>query len=224
MDYRAAIGKYLGRAKEKILARGRMLKDSYHEKSRHSRIVFILKAALPSAAALFLGLMLLAPEFDRLKKIKIDMPRLDSADKISFTMDNGTFYGQGNDGMVFSLSIGNFKENRIDNIIMFSTITGKVFLKDASWLDIKTTEGRYAKEDRLVTLEGRVELADDQGSRAETSEAAIDLENSEVRGAKPINANTRFGKVSGEGFVMKRGERYLFTGRVRALVDLEKLK
>jgi hypothetical protein len=224
MDYKQTIIKYLRLAKENSATRLRSLKASYREKNAHSRVVFVLKAALPSAVALFLGAMLIAPEFDELRKIKIDVPKLESADKISFTMDNGTFYGQGNDGMVFSLTIDNFKENRVDDIMMFSKISGKVFLKDASWLDIKTTEGQYANRDKLVTMTGDVKFSDDQGSKVETSEAIIDLESAEVRGTAPIRASTQFGTVAGDGFAFKRNEKYIFTGRVRAVIDSSKLK
>ena len=65
----------------------------------------MLKIALPSIVAIFLGIIILAPELNEIKSIKIDVPKLESADKISFTMDNSSFYGQGNNGMMFSLKI-----------------------------------------------------------------------------------------------------------------------
>ena len=166
---------------------------------------------------------MLVPEFNRFKKIKIEIPKLESADNISFTMDNGTFYGQGNDGMIFSLTIDNFMENRIDDVMMFSRVSGKVFLKDASWLDISTAEGQYMRQKHRVTLTGDVKLSDDQGSSAETTEATIDLENTEIRGSAPIRANTQFGTVYGEGFAFTRGDKYIFTGRVQAFIDSDKL-
>jgi hypothetical protein len=224
MDLKSAAIKHLRSAKEKTVAYARALRIAYREKTPYSRIVFILKVALPSAVALCVGILLLAPEFDEIRKIKIDIPKLESADKISFTMDNGTFYGQGNDGMVFSLSVENFEENRVDNVMTFTKIEGKVYLKDASWLDIKTGEGNYMRLDKLVKLTGNVRLTDDQNNRVDTEAAVIDLENSEVRGDTPIRADTQFGKIRGEGFAFKRNEKYIFTGKVHAIIDSSKLK
>ena len=96
----------------------------------HSRVVFLLKIALPSFIAVFLGMIFLIPKIDdEIKNIRIDIPTIDTTDKISFTMDKGSFYGQGDDETIFSLNVENFKEDRENMIMLLKKINAKIFLK-----------------------------------------------------------------------------------------------
>ena len=127
---------------------GRAIKSVYRRMTSHSRVVFLLKLALPSIIALFLGLIIVVPQFiDEVKKFKIDMPTIDTTSNVSFTMDNGTFYGQGEKDSLFSLKVENFKEKRDDMSMLFKKINGKIFLSDGSWIDISTDNGNYKKTD-----------------------------------------------------------------------------
>lgn len=186
-------------------------------------MVFLLKIALPSIVAIFLGIIILAPKLNEIKKIKIDIPKLESSDKISFTMDNSSFYGQGDDGMMFSLNIENFQENRVDDLMYFSNINAKLFFKDASWIDLTTDNGTYLKNDNNMTLSGNLYLVDNQNNEVFTDEAIVKLNTSEIEGHKPIKANTYFGTIVGDGFNFKKDDSYIFTGKIKAIIDSDKL-
>ena len=125
--------KYINLFQRKLKAYRKTIKKIYKQKTAHSRLVFLLKIALPSIVAVFLGIIILTPQLNEIKKIKIDIPKLESSDKISFTMDNSSFYGQGDNGMMYSVNIKNFQENRVDDLMYFSNIDAKLFFKDASY-------------------------------------------------------------------------------------------
>lgn len=186
-------------------------------------MVFLLKIALPSIVAIFLGIIILTPQLNEFKKIKIDVPKLESADKISFTMDNSSFYGQGDDDMTFSINVKNFKENRVDNLMYFSDITAKLFLKDASWFDLSSNKGTYFKKENNILLNGNIYLVDNHNNEMFTDEAMVKLNSSEIEGNKSIKANTYFGTISGDGFNFKKNEKYIFTGKINASIDTDKL-
>lgn len=186
-------------------------------------MVFLLKIALPSFVAIFLGVIILTPQLNEIKKIKIDVPKLESADKISFTMDNGSFYGQGDDGMTFSIKVKNFKENRVDNLIYFSDIMAKLFLKDANWFDLSADKGTYFKKENNILLDGNIYLVDNRDNEMFTDEAIVKLNTSEIEGSKPIRAKTYFGTISGEGFNFKKDDAYIFNGKIQAFIDTNKL-
>ena len=215
--------KYLNLFHRKVKAYHKTIKKIYKQKTTHSRVVFLLKIALPSIVALFLSIIILAPELNEIKNIKIDIPTLESSDKISFTMDKGAFYGQGSDGMTFSLNVDKFQENRVDNLILLSKITGKLFLKNSNWIDLKSDNGTYIKKDNNLILDGNIYLIDNQNNEVFTDSAVVNLDNNSVKGDKPIMANTNFGTIVGEGFDFKQYEKYNFLGKVNAVIDMDKL-
>ena len=56
-----------------------------------------------------------------------------------------------------------------------------------------------------------------------TDEAIVRLNSSEIEGTKHIKANTYFGTISGDGFYFKQNEQYIFTGKINAVIDTDKL-
>ena len=191
----------------------------------HSRIVLLLKVALPSFVALFLGIIVLLPSIDdEINKIKIDIPTIDTTDKISFTMDKGNFYGQGKDNAIFSLNVENFKEDRDKLTMLFQKINGKIFLKDASWIEISTDKGNYKKQNNKFFMNGNIVINDSDNNNLYTDEAIIDLDDLSVAGQKNIRALTSFGNVESQGFYFKKNDKYLFTGKVKGFIDTSKIE
>ncbi|MBD5405462.1 LPS export ABC transporter periplasmic protein LptC [bacterium] len=215
--------KYINLFQRKLKAYRKTIKKIYKQKTAHSRLVFLLKIALPSIVAVFLGIIILTPQLNEIKKIKIDIPKLESSDKISFTMDNSSFYGQGDNGMMYSVNIKNFQENRVDDLMYFSNIDAKLFFKDASWINLTTDKGTYTKKDGNMLLSGNIYLVDNDNNEVFTDEAIIKLNSSEVEGSKPIKANTYFGVINGEGFNFKKDDKYIFNGKIKANIDTNKL-
>lgn len=215
--------KYFSLFHRKIKAYHKTIKKIYKQKTTHSRVVFLLKIALPSIVALFLSFIILAPKLNEVKNISFDVPKLESNDKISFTMDKSSFYGQGDDGMTFSINVDNFQENRVDNIILLSIISGKLFFKDASWIDLKADKGTFVKTDNSLILNGNIYLLDDQNNELFTDEAIVNLDDNSVSGNLPIKAITYFGSIMGQGFHFKQYDTYTFSGKVHAIIDTEKL-
>lgn len=191
----------------------------------HSRVVFLLKIALPSLIALFLGMVVLVPVIDdKIKTIKISMPSLESTDKISFNMDNGDFYGQGDDGSLFSVNISNFKEDKEKEVMTFTKIKGKVFLKDGGWIDISTDDGNYKRTKDLFSMRGNIFLFDDEDNRLYTDKADVDLKNMTISGDEKIRAVTSFGEIESEGFLFKKNDVYQFLGKVKGNIDTSKIE
>ena len=210
---------------KKVRIYKRAFSSVYKKMTFHSRIVFLLKIALPSITALFLGVVVLIPQIDeKIKNIKIDIPSIDTTDKISFTMDNGNFYGQGEDGAVFSLNLENFKEDRENMVMLFSKITAKIFLKDGSWINVSTDKGNYIKKDNLFFMNGNIVITDSDDNKVYTDEAIVNIDDMSVSGDKPIRAFTNFGQINGQGFNFKQNEKYSFFGKVSGNIDTAKIE
>ncbi len=191
----------------------------------HSRIVFLLKIALPSFIALFIGMTILVPVIDdKIKTIKISMPSLESTDKISFDVDNAAFYGQGEDDTLFSVSISNFKEDKENQTMSFKKVKGKIFLKDSSWIDISTDDGNYEKSNNMFSMRGNIYLFDSDDNKVYTGKADINLKDMSVSGDENIKAFTNFGEIESDGFYFKKNETYHFLGKVKGRIDISKIE
>lgn len=209
----------------KLKIYGRAIKSVYRRMTSHSRVVFLLKLALPSIIALFLGLIIVVPQFiDEVKKFKIDMPTIDTTSNVSFTMDNGTFYGQGEKDSLFSLKVENFKEKRDDMSMLFKKINGKIFLSDGSWIDISTDNGNYKKTDNKFLMTGNIFIYDNEENKVYSDEAVVNLKDMSVYGNKPIKAITSFGEIESQGFDFKKNDKYIFTGKVKGKIDTSKIE
>ena len=210
---------------KKIKAYKRAVRSLYKSMTLHSRVVFLLKIALPSLIALILGMIVLVPVIDeKIKTIKIAMPSLESTDKISFDMDNGSFYGQGDDDTLFSVNVSNFKENKEDQIMLFSKIKGKIFLKDGGWIDISTDDGNYKKTNNIFSMQGNIYLFDSDDNRIYTDRAEVNLKDMSVSGDEKIRAITNFGEIESDGFYFKKNDTYHFLGKVKGTIDTSKIE
>ena len=210
---------------KKIKAYKRAVRVLYRNMTLHSRVVFLLKIALPSFIALFLGMVVLVPVIDdKIKTIKIAMPSLESTDKISFDMDNGDFYGQGDNDTLFSVNVSNFKENKDDQVMLFKQIKGKIFLKDGSWIDISTDDGNYKKTNNIFSMQGNIYLFDSDDNKIYTDKANVNLKDMSVSGDEKIRAITNFGEIESDGFYFKKNETYHFLGKVKGKIDTSKIE
>ena len=191
----------------------------------HSRVVFLLKIALPSFIALFVGMIVLSPVIDdKIKNIKISMPKLETTDKISFKMDNADFYGQGENETLFSVNIQNFNEDKENQTMHFSKIKSKIFLKDGSWIDISTDDGEYKKSNNIFSMYGDILLSDSDNNKVYTNKADVHLKDMTVSGDEKIRAITNFGEVESEGFYFKKNDTYRFLGKVKGYIDTSKIE
>ncbi|MCR5506663.1 MAG: LPS export ABC transporter periplasmic protein LptC [bacterium] len=210
---------------KKVKVYGRAVRVLYKNMTLHSRIVFLLKIALPSCIALFLGLIIVIPHIDdKVKNIKISMPTLESTDKISFNMDGADFYGQGDDDTLFSVNVENFKEDKEKEVMYFSKIKSKIFLKDGSWIDILTDGGNYKKSKDLFSMRGNIFLLDNEDNKLYTEKADVNLKDMSVSGDEKIRAVTNFGEIESDGFYFKKNDVYHFLGKVRGNIDTSKIK
>ena len=159
---------------KKIRGYRRAIRFLYRKMTLHSRVVFLLKIALPSITALFIGMVILVPVIDdKIKTIKISMPSLESTDKVSFDVDNASFYGQGENDTLFSVTVSNFKEDKQEQAVFFKQIKGKIFLKDGGWVDISTNDGDYKKSKNLFSMRGNISLLDSDKNEVYTEKADV---------------------------------------------------
>ena len=198
--------------------------DTYRRLNPYSRFVFLLKFLIPFAAAAFVAAILIVPNVGRIAELRIDMPKLDTERGITFNISGGRITGQGENGMMFELEVGDFTENKSTGIMSFVQIAGRIFGKDDSWLDLRGSKGEYDQGAFRFALSGDVRMLDDRENRIFTEEAVVDIRAKSVEGAAAVRAITPFGVVEGAGYRFVKDGSYEFFGRVKGSVDTDKLK
>jgi lipopolysaccharide export system protein LptC len=89
-----------------------------------------------------------------------------------------------------------------------------ILMLDGSWIAVTAKAGKYNRDEKILKLDGAVNLFHDSGYEFRTDAATIDMNAGDARGSKPVEGQGPFGNLKAEGFVIhNRGERIEFTGR-----------
>lgn len=90
------------------------------------------------------------------------------------------------------------------------------------WLAITADTGRYDEKLHLLDLAGEVTLFHDNGHTLVTERARVDLDGSAAYGDRPVAGHGPSGEIVAEGFhASERGERIVFTGKARVVIDVK---
>lgn len=183
-------------------------------------MVYLLKIALPSIAALVFGALLLIPAFKSIKSSGFVMPKFDAKNDVSFMLDEGNFLGRGDKGVKFEVRAKRLVENKGKNFAV-EDVSARATFADGGWVRLYSDSGEFAGGRKVISLRGGVRVVDSDGNRATTSEAIVELDADTISGSEPILAETPFGYMVGEGFFMRYGEVYRMLGRVTARGRME---
>ena len=169
---------------------------------KHSRFVKMAKLALPSIAAVLIGLLLLFPSLRQdARDFKLDITRPKQGELEKLHVENTVFYvtDKGN-------KVNNFVASNIDEtapgskLIKLTKPEGILPLDQDRWLSIKAPVGFFNQTTNLLELEEHVEMFYSEGMNVITSSAFFDFNNSKGYGNKPIKGQGFLGDLEAEGF------------------------
>jgi len=189
--------------------------------SHRSRIVFILKIALPSAAALIFGIMIIIPGIENIKKTTLHIPKVDPRSGISFILNQGNFLSRGDDGTIFDVKTKRLIEAKSNGELLFEGVRAIANFENGGWINVFSDKGVFHRERRRIDMDGNLHLVDSDGNRATTISANVDLVSSVVTGNDPIMIETGFGYIVGEGFNFEYDTRYEVKGRINAKINIK---
>ena len=162
---------------------------------KHSRFVKMAKLALPSIAAVLIGLLLLFPSF----KLDITRPKQGELEKLH--VENTVFYVTDKDNKVNNFVASNIDETAPGSkLIKLTKPEGILPLDQDRWLSIKAPVGFFNQTTNLLELEEHVEMFYSEGMNVITSSAFFDFNNSKGYGNKPIKGQGFLGDLEAEGF------------------------
>lgn len=186
----------------------------------YSRIVRILKIALPLAALAILSvLFILAEQLDpdaAIPYAEVDVEAILRDQGIT----NPSFGGVSEDGDVLSLNAENLRPEQGNGDAMTAAmLTAALELASGRRVDIESPRGRVDTQNGTAELSGGVMLSDDRGIVVETDRLTMNLKDVTGR-TGPITATGPAGTLSaGSMELLRRGDGKLlvFEGSVRLL-------
>ena len=166
---------------------------------RHSRVVRILRVAIPLAVVLgFTGIFLIT-YFNPLRllaKLPVDVGNLVvSGTKI--TMEQPRLSGFTGDARAYELSADAAKQDLTKpDLIELRNIHAKVQMQDKSTMEMSATAGIYDSKGETIKLDQNIVLSSSTGYRGRLSQATVDIRKGNVLSEQPVEVDLLQGTLN----------------------------
>ena len=191
---------------------------------RHSRVVRILRVAIPLAVVLgFTGVFLVAylNPLRMLAKLPADIGNLVvSGTKI--TMEKPHLSGFTRDERAYELSADAAKQDLTKpDLIELHNIHAKVQMQDKSTMEVSATAGTYDSKAETLKLDQNIVLSSSTGYRGRMSEAMIDIRKGYVLSERPVEVEMLQGTLNANRLeIVDSGDLVRFDGGVNMTLML----
>ena len=191
---------------------------------RHSRMVRILRVAVPGAVALSLAAIILVSVFNPfrmlLPKLPIDMSNLVvSGTKI--TMESPHLSGYSQDRRPYEVWAKTATQDvTAPDHVELKTLRGKVLMQDQSTVTLEAVDGLMDTKQQLLELRKDIYLQTTQGYEAWLNQAFVDMGKGTVTSDEHVDVKWADGKISADKMkISGGGEIVRFDGNVVMNID-----
>ncbi|HTQ83987.1 MAG TPA: LPS export ABC transporter periplasmic protein LptC [Pseudolabrys sp.] len=191
---------------------------------RHSRIVRILRVALPAAVALALAFVIVAAYFNPLRvltKLPIDIGNLVvSGTKI--TMEQPRLSGFTRDGRAYEVTATAAAQDVTKpDIVELHDIHAKVQMQDKGSIQVSAATGIYDTKGETLRLAQDIVLTSSAGYECRLSEALVDTREGNVLSEHPVAVKVLQGTLNANRLeVVNSGDLVRFGGGVDMVLTL----
>ncbi|CAA7613078.1 conserved hypothetical protein [Candidatus Terasakiella magnetica] len=184
--------------------------------ARHSRFVGIMKIALPSLAAILLGLVVVWPKLTlEDSRFQVGFAKLPSKDVETLAMQNARYYGVDESNRPFAVSSDLAVQEPGDrDLIRLKAPKADFTSTGGANIVVDALSGIYHQSSKLLDLTGEVNLYHDAGYELHTASATIDLGRNLARGVEPVEGHGPQGQIRSMGFELQgKGREITFSGK-----------
>jgi lipopolysaccharide export system protein LptC len=196
--------------------------DAVRSASLYSRFVRAMKLALPAAAALLFGAILLWPHFQAERnRFHVAISGIDPRHPDRLRVVNARFRGTDKDQQPYMVTAESAHETDPGSRrIALETPAADLGLKDGGWVIARAPEGTYDRDHEVLDLTGGVSVFHDNGYAFFSNSARVILHQGRAEGEEPAIAHGPLGEVKGDaGYVIvDKGRRILFKGKSRLVL------
>jgi len=197
---------------------------AFRSARRHSRVVRILRVAIPIVVILgFTGIFMLVyfNPLRMLAKLPIDVGNLVVAGT-KITMEKPHLSGFTSDARAYELSADAAKQDLPKpDMIELSNLRAKVQMQDKSTVQISAAAGLYDNKSEMLNLERDIMLTSSAGYTSRLSEATVDIRKGNVASKHPLEVEMLQGNLNANGLeIVDSGDLVRFDGGVNMTVML----
>ena len=188
-----------------------------------TRMVRVLRYALPAIAALLIGLAIAWPQFigggAGLIAPMLAPGQIESGDLMR--MHNPRYVGQTGDAEPFEVTAASATMDPAQpDRIQLDQLVADIATAGTREVHLLAASGIYDRASENVDLAGGIEVTTSDGYRFETPSAMVNLERGRVVGREPIAGSGPSGTIAAERFEFRNGGDLLrFNGRVRVTLN-----
>jgi lipopolysaccharide export system protein LptC len=186
---------------------------------RHSRVIRILRVAIPLAVALgFIGVFLVTylNPLRMLAKLPVDLGNLVvSGTKI--TMENPHLSGFTRDARAYALSADAAKQDLTKpDVIEMRNIRAKLEMQDKSTVELYAVTGIYDSKGETIKLDQNIVITSSTGYRGVLSQAMVDIRTGHVVSERPVVIELLQGTLNANRLeIVDSGDLVRFEGGVK---------
>ncbi|MDE0800348.1 MAG: LPS export ABC transporter periplasmic protein LptC [Rhodospirillaceae bacterium] len=189
---------------------------------KYSRFVSTMKVVLPTAAGLLLAVVIILPQLrPEPEQFAAEVAVVEGSIGNTLSLVNARYLGTDISGQPFSVTAKTVREPAgDDNNIELTAPQADISLNDGTWLMVGAESGQYHRETQTLTLEGEVNLFQDQGYELHTQTATVMLEEGSASSTTPVSSQGPFGQLQSQGFKLQgKGKIVYFTGPARLVLN-----
>lgn len=192
--------------------------------ARHSRMVRILRIAVPAAVGLSLATIILVSVFNPfrmlLPKLPVDMSNLVvSGTKV--TMESPHLAGYSTDRRPYEVWANTAVQDVTDpDHVELHTLRGKMLMEDQSTVTLEAVNGLMDTKQQLLDLHKDIYVQTSNGYQAWLSQAFVDMNKNTVTSDEHVDVKWSDGRISADTMkVLGGGETVRFDGHVVMNID-----
>ncbi|MBI3444476.1 MAG: LPS export ABC transporter periplasmic protein LptC [Magnetospirillum sp.] len=182
----------------------------------HSRFVGIMKIAMPAAAAVLLGLVMIWPKLSQMESgFKIGFAKLSTKAVETLAMQNARYFGVDDSNRPFAVTAETALQQPGSQDLIYLTLPKADFTSNSGAnIVVDAQTGLYHQAAKVLDLAGGVNLFHDSGYELHTATATMDLAHNTGRGTDPVEGQGPQGRIQSLGFeITGKNHDITFTGK-----------
>lgn len=188
---------------------------------RHSRLVRLLRKAIPIGAALAFAMLVLAPilnPFNAIGGLSMGPISL-SGSKV--TMEKPRLTGFRKDNRPYEVTaVSAAQDIRKPNVVELNLMNARVETESGGWVKLESKTGVFDSQKEQMQLTDQIKVATDAGYEAFLKTADIDFKAGTIRSKDPVAVNMGGIRITADTLeVSDNGKIIAFQGRVTTLID-----
>ena len=192
---------------------------------RHSRIVRVLRVAVPATVLIALSGIALITYFNPLRmlnKLPIDISDLVVAGT-KLKMEQPHLSGFTSDSRAYELSADTAAQDFTKpNLVELRNLRAKIQMQDKSTMEMTASSGIYDTKQETIKLERNILLGSSGGYKGHLSEATVDIRKGHVVSDKPVELEFLQGTLNANRLeIVDSGELVRFHGGVNMVLMMD---